>query len=187
MGNSDRVGARTAGYSWKRSRRCMKKLFLWQKRGPGQCITPHHRLAVAKSLLQNPETRVHHIPTPTTPLGGSRELAEYGWGVGAGKDCSTQGEAGHPPLPPDPAAHARNTHTLCRSVRPAEALPMSAKPVPPFQMPFQGRDPRSPHAVLLGFLGVLTSAFGAAKEKQGVEGWRGNKLSWRSAVTCFLD
>lgn len=94
----------------------MKKLSLWQRRGLGQCITPHHHLAVAKSLLQNPKTRVNHIPTPTTPLGGSRELAEYGWAVGARKDYSKQGEAGHPPLPPDPAVHARNTHTLTLSL-----------------------------------------------------------------------
>ena len=39
--------------------------------------------------------------------------------------------------------------------------------------------------MLLGFLRVLTSAFGAAKEKQGVEGWRGNKR--RNSPPAFME
>lgn len=67
--------------------------------------------------------------------------------------------------------HKTHTHSLCRSEsglgRPFQCLPN--QPLLSIR-PSKAWDPRSPHAVLLGFLGVLTSAFGAAKEKQGMEG-----------------
>lgn len=171
----------------------MKKLFLWQRHGPGQCITPHHRLAVAKSLLQNPETRVHHIPTPTTPLGGSRELAEYGWGVGAGKGCSTQGEAGHPPChQTQPRMHETRTHSVAQSglLRPFQCLPNQS---------LLSKCPSkagTPGALMLCFL----ASWGSSQVPSGLprrsKVWRAGggtrdgtvpQLSWRSAVTCFLD
>lgn len=102
---------------------------------------------------------------------------------------------GCPPCHQAPALRAQNTHMLTRHslrVRPGEGFPMSANPIPPFHTPFQGLGLQEP-SKLLGFLGVLTSAFRAAKAGQvaGVGGGQEieqppSLYGTKSTATCFL-